>query len=288
VVRNSLSTSVHAFDRDTALTFIGKDSDKYSTYQVNIGADWQVFVGPNGGYIAAIILNGMKQKLGSQTNTSPLQPRSITYHFLSASVAGQATLDVKLEKLGRTLTSVTATLFQGGKTIAIALASFANKRVAVEFSDFTPPDVTAPEDVSPDRRMKKGMHGHVPFRDQFDQRIAIGPVPGESSDVARVGGWTRFSQPRQFDDLAIVAISDSWYPGLFTKKLDPPMHCPTVDHSVHFLADPLDHSSIDEFLLVDFQTSTAQDGYLVEDGCIWAKNGTLLARSRQLAIILPH
>ena len=205
MVRNSPSTSVHAFDRDTALTLIGTGNEKSSTYQVNIGADWQVFVGPNGGYIAAIILNGMKQKLESQENTSPVQPRSITYHFLSASVAGQATLDVKLEKLGRTLTSVTATLCQGGKTIAIALASFADTRVAIKFSDFTMPEITAPEDVSPDRRMKEGMHGHVPFRDQFDQRIAIGPVPGESSDVARVGGWTRFIRPRQFDDLAIVA-----------------------------------------------------------------------------------
>lgn len=285
---NTSATLVHAFDRDIALTPTGKESDKSSTYQVAISDDWQVFVGPNGGYIAAIILNGMKMKLGVQKNTSPVQPRSITYHFLSASVAGQATLDVNLEKLGRTLTCVTAKLFQNGKTIAIALATFADTRSAVEFSDFKMPIVKAPENIGAERRMAKGMHGHVPFRDQFDQRIAIGPVPGESSDTARVGGWTRFTQARQFDDLAIVAISDSWYPGLFTKKLEPPMHCPTVDHTVHFLAKPLDHASSEEFLLVDFKTSTANDGYLVEDGCIWTKDGTLLARSRQLAIILPH
>ena len=285
---NKLSTTVHAFDRDIALTLTGKENEQSSTYQVNISDDWQVFVGPNGGYIAAIILNGMKIKLAAQKNASPVQPRSITYHFLSASVAGQATLDVNLEKLGRTLTCVTAKLFQHGKTIAIALATFADTRPTVEFSDFKMPRVKAPENIGDDRRMAKGMQGHVPFRDQFDQRIAIGPVPGESSDTARVGGWTRFSQTRQFDDLAIVAISDSWYPGLFTKNLKPPMHCPTVDHTVHLLASPLINASSDEFLLVDFKTSTANDGYLIEDGCIWAEDGTLLARSRQLAIILPH
>ena len=150
------------------------------------------------------------------------------------------------------------------------------------------PEVISPEEVGQHNMMRKGVQGHVPFRDQFDQRIAIGPTPGDTSKTARVGGWTRFNQPRRFDDLAIAAISDSWYPGLFTKKLDPPMHCPTVDHTVHFLANYPENAGLEEFLLVDFQTSTANNGYLVEDGCIWPAGGLLLARSRQLAIILPH
>ena len=42
-----------------------------------------------------------------------------------------------------------------------------------------------------------------------------------------------------------------------------------------------------EFLLVMFETEVAANGYLVEDGCIWNESGLLLARSRQLAILLP-
>jgi len=57
---------------------------------------------------------------------------------------------------------------------------------------------------------------------------------------------------------------------------------------VHFLANYPENAGLEEFLLVDFQTSTANNGYLVEDGCIWTAGGLLLARSRQLAIILPH
>jgi|TARA_B110000037_G_scaffold38370_1_gene47242 acyl-CoA thioesterase len=285
--KNALSPQ-HTFDRDISLSRNAASTDKGASYQVNISADWQVFVGPNGGYIAAIILNGMKTELAATAALPILQPRSVTYHFLSASVAGPATLEVQIEKLGRTLSSVTAKLFQNEKTIAIALATFGNARAAVEFSDLAIPEVISPEEVGQQNMMRKGVQGHVPFRDQFDQRVAIGPTPGDSSETARVGGWTRFNQPRRFDDLAIAAISDSWYPGLFTKKLDPPMHCPTVDHTVHFLANYPENAGLEEFLLVDFQTSTANNGYLVEDGCIWTAGGLLLARSRQLAIILPH
>jgi len=280
--------ATHTFDRDISLTPVGLDEHGYSDYQANISDAWQVFVGPNGGYIAAIILNGMKMELATQQTASLFQIRSITYHFLSASIAGPARLKIQVEKLGRTLSSVTGKLIQNDKTIAIAIATFANARPAVEFSEFVMPDVPLPETVGIERKMAKGIHGYVPFRDQFDQRITIGPIPGDAAEVARVGGWTRFSQRRIFDDLAIAAISDSWYPGLFTKNLDPPMHCPTVDHTIHFLADPGEQTSLGEFLLVDFTTSTASSGYLVEDGCIWAANGTLLARSSQLAIILPQ
>jgi len=278
----------HTFDSDIRLSRAPGNADAVASYEINISDDWQVFVGPNGGYIAAIILNGMKTELAATQSGSPQQPRSITYHFLSASVAGAARLEVQIEKLGRTLTTVTGKLFQNDKTIAIALATFGNKRAAPEFSELAMPQVIPPEDVSENFIMRKGVQGHVPFRDQFDQRIAIGPAPGEASDIARVGGWTRFSKPRKFDDLAIAAISDSWYPGLFTKNLNPPMHCPTVDHTVHFLADTPEDSQPDGFLLVDFQTKTASDGYLIEDGCLWTAEGVLLARSRQLAIILPH
>ncbi len=284
----NIMTPQHSFDSDINLSRIATATSKSASYQVNISADWQVFVGPNGGYIAAIILNGMKLELATAAGQPTLQPRSISYHFLSASIAGPAILEVQIEKLGRTLSSVTATLRQNSKTIAIALATFGNARPAVEFSELTMPEVIAPENVSHDNVMQQGVKGHVPFRDQFDQRIVIGPTPGDPSESARVGGWTRFSQARRFDDLAIAAISDSWYPGLFTKNLDPPMHCPTVDHTVHFLADCPENYGLDEFLLVDFQTSTASNGYLVEDGCIWTADGILLARSRQLAIILPH
>ena len=67
------------------------------------------------------------------------------------------------------------------------------------------------------------------------------------------------------------------------------MHAPTVDHTVHFLQSlPMTDLSLDSFLLVEFTTSIANEGYLVENGNIWSQTGILIAQSRQLAVCLPR
>jgi acyl-CoA thioesterase len=67
------------------------------------------------------------------------------------------------------------------------------------------------------------------------------------------------------------------------------MHAPTVDHTVHFLHSvPLTDLALDDFLLVEFTTSVANEGYLIENGKIWSPDGTLIAESRQLAVCMPR
>jgi acyl-CoA thioesterase len=193
-------------------------------------------------------------------------------------------LKVHVEKKGRTLSSVTSQLHQKGKSIAFSIATFADNLIAPTFNDVIMPRVQRPEDIAMEERMIAGSPMFVPFRAKYDQRPAIGPKLGELSNKARVGGWTKFSDARQFDDLGLLAISDSWYPSLKGRS-EEPFHTPTVDHTVHFLANPIDAEC--EFLLVMFETETAANGYLIEDGFIWSENGCLLARSRQLAIMLP-
>lgn len=267
------------FDKDIKLELLSG-----GLYRAIISDTWNVNVGPNGGYIGAIILNGMLNELGREHRT-----RSITFHFLSASVPGEATLQIETQKRGRTLSTMTGKLVQGDRTIAMAIATFAPDRDAIEFCNIDMPVVPAPDQLPRDMQMHPNMPGHVAFRDHYDQLLAIGPIPPDTSTVARVGGWTRFKEHRAFDDLAIVAISDSWVPGLMVKELPEPMHAPTVDHTVHFMA-PLPPASLrdDDFVLVEFTTDVAQDGYLVENGLIWAPDGTLLAQSRQLAIIMSR
>lgn len=266
------------FDKDIALVAISEGH-----FAVTISESWKVIVGPNGGYIAAIILNGMKTQLGN------LQTRSFTIHFLSASAPGTAELHVNVEKKGRTLSTCSAKLLQGDKTIAVSIATFASARDNFSFRDFAMPKLPLPEDIAITDTMNPQMPWHAPFRDQYDQRLAIGPTPPATASEGRVGGWTRFRENRQFDDLAIVAISDSWFPGLAVKELPEAVHAPTVDHSVHFLsATPLASIALADFLLVEFTTSVSQEGYLVENGNIWGADGTLIAQSRQLAIILPE
>ena len=63
---------------------------------------------------------------------------------------------------------------------------------------------------------------------------------------------------------------------------------PTIDLTVHFRR-PLPHTgtAADDFMLAVFRTNAAADGFMEEDGEIWAPDGTLLAQCRQLALLMP-
>ena len=138
------------FDRDIALEPISPGH-----YGVSIADTWNVLIGPNGGYIAAIILKGMKDTLGD------VQTRSVTFHFLSASLPGDANLHVNVEKRGRSLSTCTARLTQGDRTIAMCMATFASARESFTFRDFNMPEVPDPEDVPLEQRMSPELVGHV-------------------------------------------------------------------------------------------------------------------------------
>ncbi|HJN50572.1 MAG TPA: thioesterase family protein [Pseudomonadales bacterium] len=267
-----------SFDRDTAVTL-----QSPGIYTTDIRDNWNVTIGPNGGYIAAIILRALLSHL----DDAEKETRSITYHFLSPAEPGPARVTVSTEKLGRSFVTLTARLIQNERTAAVALATFAPPRSHFSYCDFTMPDVPSPEQIDASLHMNPAMPGHVAFRDHYDQRLAIGPTPPNRSAVAEVGGWTRFVERRPFDALAVVAISDSWYPSTMARDV-PELTAPTIDHTVHLFASlPCKDLNPDDYLLVEFRTSLAQNGFLQEDGRIWKPDGTMLAQSRQMALIIP-
>ena len=63
-------------------------------------------------------------------------------------------------------------------------------------------------------------------------------------------------------------------------------HVPTVDLTIHFRRDlPVPGARPDDFVLATFRSRFAEQGFIEEDGEIWTRDGTLLAQSRQLAVI---
>jgi len=266
------------FDTDTAVRL-----QTTGIYATDIRDSWNVTIGPNGGYVAAIILRALLSHL----DDAEKETRAITYHFLSPAKPGAAQVTVTTEKIGRSFATLIARLIQNERTVAMALATFAPPRSHFSYSDYNMPDVPLPETIDASLQMNPAMPGHVPFRDHYDQRLAIGPTPPGRSALAEVGGWTRFVEKRPFDALAVVAISDSWYPSTMARDI-PAITAPTIDHTVHFFSSlPCPDLTLDDYLLVEFRTSLAQSGFLQEDGRIWKGDGTLLAQSRQLALIVP-
>ena len=91
----------------------------------------------------------------------------------------------------------------------------------------------------------------------------------------------RLDPPRVLDHLALTALSDGWMPAAFS-KLGRPVGAPTVDLTIHFRA-PLASSC--DWVLADYRSRFSAGGAWEEDGELWASDGTLLAQSRQLALI---
>ena len=102
----------YQLDQDTELVQAATQpsSEAIRAFTVEIKPDWRVIVGPNGGYIAAILHKGMSTTLHLDHTESDqtLYARSLTIQFLNPSVPGAASLTVRCEKKTRRLAQLTA------------------------------------------------------------------------------------------------------------------------------------------------------------------------------------
>jgi acyl-CoA thioesterase len=84
----------------------------------------------------------------------------------------------------------------------------------------------------------------------------------------------------------VAALSDAWYPAIFT-RLTERFGVPTVDLTVHLRSiHALERMQPDDWMAARFRTTVADEGFLEEDGQLWAPDGTLIAHSRQLGLLL--
>ena len=263
------------FARDTALRTVSE-----GVYEFDIDPGWWIVAGPNGGYLSALLLRGMQHTVADPARP----PRSFTVHFTERAEAGPARLLTRVERAGRSLSTVTARMEQADRTLAIAIAAFSRSRPGAEFQEQRAPDAAPPESLPP--RDGAGP-SESPFRRRFETRPLPGNEPFSGAAEARSGGWIRPAEPYAADAPLLVALCDSWPPAVFA-RLERPFEsrgAPTIDLTVHFRA-PLDAASSEPgaWFLGQWRTRCALDGFLEEDGQIWSRDGRLLAQSRQLAI----
>lgn len=268
------------FAAETAVRALGS-----GRYEAQMHRSWWIINGPNGGYVAAVMLRAIVAEVADAAR----RPRTLSVQYLRAPAEGAVEVQVAIERSGRTVTNVSARLFQDGRLMGLALAALAVDREAPVAFDDTPglptgdggaalpmPEQIAVAEVDPER--------DVPMRTHYDLRWALGALPFQPDPVApraRSGGWIRPAEPEPIDEVVLTAISDAWLPPVFSRAAVP-LAVPTIDLTVHFRslpADPLDHC------FVEFDSPLAQDGYLTEHGRILDRHGRLLAESRQLAVL---
>lgn len=262
------------FDTDTAVVPTGN-----GTYDARIDAGWWIERGPNGGYVAALLT----QALMAEVADPDRHARSLTVHYLAPAVEGPAQIVVRSERAGRLVHYLTARLSQGDRLLATAQAAFATSSAAgPAFADPSFPDYPRPDTMQPAPEPP----GLVAMRERYEFRHVTGAPWDGPGTAAETGGWIRLSEPRPYDDALVAALSDAWYPAIFT-RLTERLGVPTIDLTVHLRAvEALHRMQPDDWMAVRFRTTVANEGFLEEDGQLWAPDGTLIAHSRQLALLL--
>jgi hypothetical protein len=92
---------------------------------------------------------------------------------------------------------------------------------------------------------------------------------------------------RPLDEIALALFSDAHFPTPFV-RLSEPGGAPTIDLTVHFRDAGALRRAQDpaELCLVRMRSRVIHEGFFEEDGVIWAPDGSVLAQSRQLALLM--
>jgi acyl-CoA thioesterase len=261
------------FDVDTALARIDD-----VTFEGRISRAWWVFRGPNGGYLAAMLLRALVEATADRERA----PRSLTVHYLEAPGEGPVRISTAMERHGTALSTVTARMTQDDHLVAIAMGALSEPWAAPSYADAEMPDVPPPEACTEAART-----GEVPpIFSQVETRWAIGARPFTVGAAAHVGGWIRLVEPRPLDAILATALMDFWPPSMFN-RIGAVTGVPTIDLTVHLRSDlPPARARDDDWYLVSFRSRVAAEGFAEEDGELWSRDGRLLAQSRQLALVL--
>ncbi|MDP9133505.1 MAG: thioesterase family protein [Actinomycetota bacterium] len=283
------------FDRATALAPLGD-----GRFAGAVEDGWGAPPGPNGGYLAAILTRALEHELAPSGDR---QLRTLTTHYLRPSQPGPIEVAIETIRAGKRFSTGRATAFQNGKEVMTALGAFSTPGLPAA-ATWTPPlppvaaapardaDRLPPADYRPD---SDAWLGTTPEMPSIVSRVKIAPrlggtpfsgrelTPGEAADT---GGWIMPPTPRRIDAAYLVLLSDVWWPPSL-EPLTTPAIAPTIDLTVHIRADLPPDGLPDQPVLGRFLTAAAVNGTMEEDGQLFLADGTLLAQSRQLALLAP-
>jgi acyl-CoA thioesterase len=265
--------SLPGFDADTAVEDLGG-----GRFAATMSERWWVGKGPNGGYVAAVILRAIQASASADR-----APRSFTVHYQRAPLAGPVEISVEVEREGGRATFLSARMTQEGKVQATAQAVLSENRNDGGYSELTMPDAGEPGELV---TFDPGdVVGAPRMLQNYRARPALGE-PAFSGGPPHTGAWIRSREPHLLDAPLAAAFLDTWFPAPFV-RLERPVGAPTIDYTVHFRSPlPPPGATAEDAYLVSFKSDLARHGFFEEDGELWAADGTLLAQSRQLALLL--
>ncbi len=291
---DSSTLATTAFERATAVARDGVG------LVADVDLDWAAPTGPNGGYLAAIVVRAIEAEADP---ASERQLRSLSLQYLRTAAEGPLELDVRTIRAGRRLASVAVTARQQGRDVLTGFATLATRGLD-EVGQWAPPmpevsgaPVAEAGAVPIDRFDRAGDHwlelppGLPPIVGQLRiaPRVGAGPYTGRTvapGEPVETGGWMGSPEPQRIDAAYLSQLTDFWWPPAF-EVMTAPAIAPTIDLTIHVQTD-LPAGGLDPAAVLGlYRTSVAASGLAEEDGTLYLPDGTLLARSRQLALLAP-
>ena len=269
--RNVVATS--RFGTETSSTEVGPGD-----WRTEISPAWSIGDAANGGYAAAPVVRVLREGCGHP------DPMSVATTFLRPVRGGPATIRGGTVRAGRSTTVAAGSLRQEHKD---------RLRVEAVFGDLAAPGgdtgtaltVPPPPLVGPDRcidRRELAQGVALPILDRLDVRIDPADAVAGESDRAVISGWIRFSDGAPPSTLALLLFADAFPPSLFA-LLGTIGWVPTLELTVHVRRRP-----VEGWIQARFECDDLVDGRMIETGALWDESGRLVARSRQLALLLPR
>ncbi|MCC5951575.1 MAG: thioesterase family protein [Acidimicrobiia bacterium] len=245
------------------------------TFEAEIHPGWDIAGNANGGYLTAMAARAMASVVDRP------DPVSVTTHYLAPGRPGPVTVDAAAVRQGRTFATASAALHHDGRQILSLLGTFADLDAVdgPQQVDGGPPALPDPDECLPvvaTDTFPPPFMGRVELRLHPDD---AGFSRGTPSGVARMRGWFRFPDDEPVDTIGLLVASDAFPPTVFNAAL-PVAWTPTLELTVHVRARPAPG-----WLACVFTTRFVTGGFLEEDGEVWDATGTLVAQSRQLALV---
>lgn len=245
------------------------------SFEARVHDHWDIEGNANGGYVLAIAGRAMQEVIGRP-------PVTITAHYLAPVASGPCRVEVTMIRSGRTLATASAGMWQGERQVLSVLGTFGDQREQeFRFSTGRVPDLPSFDDPSI-RATPEMLEASPGIMENIDVRMRPEDSAfrtGGRSGRAEVEGYFTLREPEDVDAIGLLLAADAFAPPIF--NLDAPVGwVPTVELTVHVRGVPASGP-----LRCRFQTRYIHGGLLEEDGEMFDETGTLVAQSRQLALV---
>jgi acyl-coenzyme A thioesterase PaaI-like protein len=262
---------VSLFDEETSITLVGE-----GVWETRLSSNWDIGTNSNGGYAMSPVLRALRELTGKP------DPISVTTHYLRPVKGGtSARVEATLIRSGRTTATAQGKLSQDGKDRLVVIAAFGDVETEVGIGPEMgpiPPELPPVEDCIPRVNLNQGVD--LPLLSRVE--CALDPVSVGPGERAVVEGWIRFADGAAASTLSLPCLVDTFPPAL-TALVGNTGWVPTIELTTHVRRVPKPG-----WLRARYECDDLHKGRMIETGALWDSSGAVVARCRQIGLLLER